>query len=551
MKNNKKKKRADSAVNTGLGLGGSEVVGRYGLAGAEYIKGYQGEVKPNGELLKGLKGIAESNNNSYANSKQQAGFAGEILFENQTNAENIINKISGRKRQTGAFGRNNHTQFDHVDMDVTGNPILDQQGNFTGTSQMKLRGHYDLDEYIKKKQKKDPNWKPSADFTLDDLLKNSAKKNVQELMRKKEYYQYETTETLHIPTEQYEHAKTYLREKKGKLNKDIIKMKQEGNVKAVEIKRQELDKVESIDQRLSKSVESKDAMTGRMNPKMYTAKKVHSVSHRAGIEQAKIGAMFGAVISVSRNIFAVYKGEEKDLNRIALNIAKDSAGAAGISYTTSYSGTVAKAMMERSGKVAFRNLSKTNMPAMIVTSVFEVSKSMKRYLTEEDFGELQLIEELGEKGTGMMAASIGAAVGTAVGTVVLPGVGSAVGGMVGGMVGYMVSATIYGSAMQLLKEERLSDENLIIVKQMAAEAMKSIQAQRDELTDLIETNMSERQEVFDRCLTAIDHAIFCGNHNAYIDNLTDLAVTIGIELKFKGFDDFDEFMTDDTSVFSF
>lgn len=536
------KKNTDSAVNAAIGAAASEVVERYGSAASEYIKGYKGEISPDGNVIKGLKDIARSKGDTYQSLKQQAGFAGEVLHESRTNAENIINKSKDRIRRTDALGKTNHQEFDHVKTDVNGKAILDQQGNFTGTSQMKLRGHYDVDEYIKMKQKNNPNWKPPKDLTEGKLVELSAKDNVKELFNK-DYSKYKKAESLDIPSEQYDFAKKYLKEQKSDLKQQIKTLEQKGDMKAAEAKKAQLERVESVDKRIKKSVSSKDAMSARTNPKLQTVKEVHSVSHRAGLKQAKNGAIIGGAISVSRNIVAIARGEEKDIKKVSLNVAKDTAGAATLSYATGYSGTAVKAIMERSGKEVFRNLSKTNMPAMIATASLEVGKSIKRYLTEEEFDELQLIEELGEKGTGMMAASMGAAVGTAI----FPGVGT----VVGGMVGYMTSSTIYKSSMDLLKEGNLSEENRLIVEQMAEEAIESIKMQHQELTQLIEVHMNQRQEVFERSFSAINNALFTGDHQSFVENLDELAITFGVELQFTKFDEFDDFMSDDSSVFKF
>lgn len=47
------------------------------------------------------------------------------------------------------MGDANHPQFDHVAVDQNGQPILDRNGNYTGTSQMKFRGH-SAEENIRK-----------------------------------------------------------------------------------------------------------------------------------------------------------------------------------------------------------------------------------------------------------------------------------------------------------------------------------------------------------------------------------------------------------------
>ncbi|WP_064093131.1 hypothetical protein [Rossellomorea aquimaris] len=544
MKKNKKEKedKINSVSNSGLGAAATEVVYRYGSAATEYILGYQGDVRPDGQAVKGLKDIAKSRVTSYANKKQQAGFAGEVLHESRTNAENIIKKNSNRIRRTDSLGDTNHQQFDHVKTDLNGNPIINQHGHYTGTSQMKLRGHYDLDEYIKLKKKIDPYWKPPKDLTQDKLVKISAEGNVKQLFNK-DYSKYKNVELLHIPAEQYEYAKGFLKEQQINLKHQIKVLEKKGDTQTLLAKKEELERINSVDRRIRKSVSSKDSMNARLRPKLQTAKEMHSVSHRAGVEQAKTGAIIGGAISISKNIVEIIRTEEKDYQKVSVSVIKDTAGAAALSYVSGYSGAAIKALMARSGKEVFKNLSKSNLPAMIATSSFEVGKSIKRYLTEEDFDELQLIEELGEKGTGMMAASMGAAIGTAI----TPGIGT----VVGGMVGYMTSTTIYQSAIDLLMEGRLSEKNRMVVEQLSKEAIQSIQEQRLELSNLIEKHFTERQEVFNRCFSSIQDSLIKGEHVQFSENIIELATTFGIELHFTHFNEFDAFMSEDTSLFKF
>jgi hypothetical protein len=385
-------------------------------------------------------------------------------------------------------------------------------------------------------------------LTQEKLIQISAEENVRKLLNK-DFSHYERAAFLDIPSEQYDYAKQFLKNEEAKLRNQIERLKEKGDFENLTKKEQQLKRIQSIDRRLRDSggVKSKDAAFAAKHPKLHTAKEIHKVSHEAGMKQAKIGALIGGTVSLSKNIVAYVRGEEKDVKKLALNVAKDTGGAAGLSYVTGYSGTVIQSVMERSGKTVFQNLSKSNMPAMLATAAFEVGKSIKRYLTEEDFDELQLMEELGEKGTGMMAASIGGVVGTAL----LPGVGTVVGSVIGGMVGYMAGSTLYRSAMDLLKEGRISYEHRMFVEQMAEEAVRIMRQERAKLEAMIEQELSEKSRVFAECLEAMEVSIADGNHDSFVSNLNHLAITFGVELQFANFVDFDDFMNDDAAVFRF
>ncbi|WP_010200148.1 hypothetical protein [Bacillus sp. m3-13] len=547
-------KKKKTAINVGLAGAASEVVNRFGSANAQHIKAYTGYQIKSGIYVKGLRDIAGSKNNSYANAKQQAGFAGEVILESKTNAENIIQQKTERVSRTDSLGKKNHQEFDHVKTDANGNPILDKNGNYTGTSQMKLRGEYDLEEYIKRRKLKDPNWEPPKDLTQQKLIEISSIKNVKKLVNG-EFEKFKNANNLDIPTEQYEPARKYLQEQQKELKKQITHLKENGDNSKVVQKQEELNRVRSVEKRLRKSVSSKEAMNARMDSLKYTVKEVHKVSHQAGMQQAKIGAILGGAISLSRQIVMVAKGEETNLKDATVNVLKDTGQAAALSYATGYSGAAIKALMERSGKVIFQNLSKSNMPAMIATATLETTKSIRRYLNEEDFDELQLLEELGEKGTGMLAGSIGAALATAVLPVVAAGTAGAVvvSGlvMVGGMVGYMTGSAIYASAMDLLQEQRLAAEKRILVEQLAKDAIAVMEKERQELQGLIHEHLAERQTTFEVCFEGINEAIISGDHSVFKENLNNIAITFGTTLQFLDFEEFDDFMQDDTMTFKF
>lgn len=509
------KNEHETAVNYGLGVAGKEVVTRYGSAASQYIKGYTGEIGPNGKLVKGLKQINKSKvnpNYQEQNLKQQAGYAAEVHSESKRNAENIIKGNSNRTRRTDGIGDVNHTEFDHVTVDKNGNPVLDERGNYTGTSQMKMRG-------------------------------KTGEANVQQLAQVKEFNKYKNANHLDIPKEQFADAKKFLTEKQNSLHKQIEELEKHGDSKALQVKQEELMRYESIDKRVRDSgITIDEALKKRNIPKWETTKEVNKVALRAGWEQAKYGAIIGGSVSIAKNIVAIRRGEEVNLEKVALNVTKDTASAASLSFMTGYSGTIISSVMQRSGSQLFQNLSKSNFPALIATTTLEVSKSVKRYLNEDDFGELQLIEELGEKGTGMMAASIGASVGS-----VVPVVGT----VIGGMVGYMVGSAFYNSSLDILKEERLSDQKRKEVEKLSLEAITSMRKQQTELQAMISEHFQDQQKAFDTCFMAIDKSIETGSHIEFITNINKLAITFGVTLKLTNFNEFDDFMVNDNEEFVF
>ena len=517
-KENKKKKNNNS-LGAGLAAAASYNISKYGYAASEFIKGYNTE--------RGLKDISNFNidsNNVYRSYKQQAGFSAEVFFQSKENAEKIIKEKNIRVTRTDEInGMRNHQNFDHILTDQNGNPILDQEGNLIG-SQMKFNGRYTTDQEINK----------SAKRVVDKLSNNT----------KWEKYR---GKPVNIPSEQYEYAKEYAHKESLALEKQAQKFYEQGNKEKGDLLKEKSENYKQVAKDIQDSgISSEEAMFLRKHPKLATIKSVAKVSHQAGIEQAKAGAIFSGVISSSRNILAVAKGE-KDVEMASKDIAKDVGKGAAFSYSIGAGGAAIKSVLQNSKSSLAQNVSKSNMPAMIATTTLQVGKSISRYAKGE-ITELELIEELGEKGTGMLSASMGAAIGGSLGTMILPGVGTITGSFIGGMLGYMISSQIYQSTMQILKEERISNEKRKIIKEISEKAIEEMKKEREQLIQSIKMRNYKYDRLFNEGFKIIEEASRIKNVDIFTEGLTKIALAFGESLQFEGFDEFDEFMKDKDTV---
>jgi len=272
-----------------------------------------------------------------------------------------------------------------------------------------------------------------------------------------------------------------------------------------------------------------------------TAKYVTQTAHRAGIEQAKAAAIISSVISTSKNIICLMRGE-KEIKGVLKDIAVDTATGSATAYIIGAGDTAIRGFMASSKKSIFVNLSKTNLPATIATVVLQVSKSLLRYAKGE-IDSIQLIEEIGEKGTGAIVASWMGAVGT----VIFPGVGTAI----GAMIGYMTCSTIYGAAMQVLHEEQISVERRSRISAIATAAIESMDSQRKILEKMISEFYSNREILFQQSFQLIDLAIKNDNLEQFTEGLSKIAIEMGKALQFKNFDEFNNFMLDKNMVLEF
>lgn len=497
-----------------IGAATTENVERYGRAASEYLKGYKGTVDADGKILrKGLKQVSESKvhpDYEYQNIKQQAGFSAEVHFVDKTNAENIINKSDNRIHRSNDIGRGNDTQFDVLSVDELGNP--------TWSAQMKFCGKFGTPQEIKK--------------SSEDLV---------EKMAGDKWERYRGNKVL-VPKEQYEIARDYAKDTADKLSETADKFRSEGNLEKADLLDQKAAKFLQVSKDLENSgITSKEAIFIREHPKLATAKYVANTAHRSGMENAKSAAVISGAISVAQNAASIIKGD-KDVLEAAKDIAADTAGGAATAYVIGAGDTAVRGFMASSRNSVFVNLSKSNMPAMIATATVQISKSLLRYANGE-IDSLQLVEELGEKGTGMVAASFGAAIGTAV----FPGIGT----VIGGMVGYMTSSSIYSACMQVLSDERLSWERRERIHAISSAAIESMQMQGKELLELTEQYYSNRKQVFEKSMSMLSLASEENNLEMFTLGLNNIAVEMGGALQFKNFDEFDSFMMDKQAIFEF
>jgi len=517
----KKKRKTNEIRDAALGVSSQDVVDKFGNAATEYIKGYKGSVDETGNIIsKGLKHISESKVNpdfKYQNLKQQAGFSAERHFVSKENAENIINGRNIRYSRSNDIGLGNDQRIDVLAVDIDGNPIM-VNGQPLWSAQMKFCGKFETPQEIKE----------------------SSEKLAKKLAGDK-WAKYRGNKVL-VPSEQYEQVKKYATEEAKKLYEKAAKFRQSGNFEKAELLELNAQNFEQVAKDVQNSgISSKDAMFLREHPKLATAKYVAETANRAGIEQAKTGAVISATISVSQNIISVIRSE-KEIKEALEDSALDTAKGVVNSYMIGTGGTVIKGVMQTSSNSIFQNLSKTNMPAMIATVSLQVGKSIVRYAKGE-INEIELVEELGEKGTGMMAASWGAAIGTAI----FPGVGT----VIGGMVGYMTSSTIYKSAMQVLQEEKISIKSRNKIHALTECALEAMSKQRKELSILIDNHYKNRQILFEQSFEMIEKSIESNNLELFTTALNNIALEMGKALQFKNFNEFDSFMRNNNTALEF
>jgi hypothetical protein len=498
----KEEEKAKTLVNAGLAGASAEVVQRYGSAVKEHLVAYSGVDNEAGKTLtKGLKSISESKVNpeyQFQNLKQQAGFAAEVKETARENAERIIKGDKTRVVRTDDLGRVNDPLYDHVALDKNG-MVISGSG-----SQMKFVGG-------------DPK------EALDKLASHKFEKYL------------DANAEIEVPSDFYDDIKKEAQSKAASLQKQAETLQAQGKTDLAKQRLAEAEKYRKIDRNVRKShVSNKEAMEARTNPVLSTAKDIAKASHRGGIESAKSGAAIGGGISLIKNIVAVAKGD-KEPDEAALSVVKDTGSAAVVSYTTGFAGSALKGLMQNAKKKVIQGAAKTNLPGVIVTAALETGKTLAKYIKGEIDGA-QCLEELGEKGTGMVSS----AMFTALGQLVIPI--PVVGGLIGGMAGYALSSAFYKQLTGVLKEAKLAHENRLRIEAECAEAIKMIRAYRAEMEAAISEYLSDHIAVFQAAFDDIKTALQLGDIDGFITGANSITRKLGGKPQFETFAEFDAFI---------
>jgi hypothetical protein len=479
-----------------------KIVEKYGSASKEHLVAYSGQDNEHGCTLKrGLKKTSESKvNPDYRdqNLKQQAGFAAEDKYTARQNAEKIIKGDKTRISRTDDLGRVNDPLYDHV--------LLDSDGiEIPGTGeQMKFVG-------------------------------SNPKECLKKLESEKFQKYLDANATITVPSDFYEGIIVEADKEIASFKEQLSRAKQNKDLQLASSIEKRIEKVKKIKDSVKDSgITNEEALYARQHPKLSTAKDIVKISHRAGLEQVKYGVAISGGISLIKNVVAVTKGK-KSAKDAAIAVAVDSGKGAVTAYTTAFAGSAIKAGMQNSKSSLVRTLSKSNAPAMIVTSTIDISKSMTRYFKGEISGTDCLLE-VGEKGT----SNIGAAMFTVVGQAAIPI--PIVGALVGSMVGYAMTSAFYGNLTEALKEAKISHENRIKIEKECEEAISMIHQYRSEINTYVQKYLNNYNNIFNDAFIQLDNAFLNNDINEFIGGANKITRALGGIEQFSNMSEFNSLM---------
>ncbi|MBP2847166.1 hypothetical protein J8655_17055 [Dickeya oryzae] len=503
-----KQKHSREAINrdrirTVTALAEDEIVQRFGSASVEYLKGYRGVDNETGQRL--AKGLADVTNHKvnpdYAtqNIKQQAGLSAEIATTSRDNAEAIINGDTTRTIRSDdlpEFGRN-HNVVDRVKI---------QDGVIVEGSQSQMKFVGDRDALFKKIAKEDGKFARYRGVKLE------------------------------LPSEQVPGASKHCYECAANLREQASQVEAAGKTDLADKFRREADNYEQLADNICDSgLTTKEAIFYREHPNIATAMDIARTSHRAGVEGAKTGAIVGGAISLVVNIFNVAQ-QKKSLGEAIEDVAVDITKATTVGYGSAFVGSAIKAGLQQSESQVLRSIAGTTAPALAVNICLSLGLSIKRYVNDE-IDEAELLNEIGEKGAGMLSSSMMAALGQI--AIPVPVVGAAI----GAMIGYTLSSMFYQSALEAARGVALSRERLARVSAIEVEARLHIAKQQALFDEFTAREIPQLRQDTQRLFNVLSGG--ADNVDVLVFAINDFASLLGKQLQFQNRSEFDDFMRSD------
>ena len=498
----------DIASSISSSLLAEEHTSRHGEAIAEYIKGYKGYTGANGEHVKGLKDIANMNITDHRNIQQQAGLSAEVFSEAKTNADHILSGSEYRVRRTDGIGFVNHSSIDHVATDTKGIPLIDQDGKWIDTSQMKFR--------------------------------SSAKSNVQKLLSDKEFEKYRHVYQIKVPSDQFNETIDIITNRKAELTEQIATLKQLDKPNELADKRKQLEKCESVEKRLRDSGISKDeAERLRMKPLKESLKEVNKVSHEAAIKQGRDQAIISGLTSLIQQVILLSKQDKPDYVAAAKAVIKELSFAFGTAYSVTYISSILKGWLAASEKHYIKSVSKSNM---ITSTIAELSSLIIHYIRTPDYTMRDFFFDLSDKTVAGLIGSFASGAGTFV-------LAAFVGPIIASSIGFLIGSTVYNCVKSIMREANDSTKQLEQLEQRAEQVKSDLISKQKVLKQLCEEFLTDKTSRLNEYIDLISTTLDDPDHNRFVEGWEKFAEQFNIELQYVKPKEFDQFMKDSSTTF--
>jgi len=259
------------------------------------------------------------------------------------------------------------------------------------------------------------------------------------------------------------------------------------------------------------------------------------------VEGSTFALLQTATMPGVKGAYRLLRGEDHT-GVVLADVIVDTAKGVAAGYATSTLGT---GVATAAAKVGLGGITKWNVHMAIAASILQSGKLFARYITNDIESE-QLLDELNRTViTGTASFYYGS-----LGQTVIPI--PVVGALIGSTVGYFTGNILYQSGLLSLGvplAAKQAEERRKHIEELCLHAIPLMQRNREELQALISQYFTEQTGLFNAAFSAMDSVLADRDPNTYLKQLENLCNVLGKGLPFKSFQEFDEFMSDDSSTF--
>lgn len=190
-------------------------------------------------------------------------------------------------------------------------------------------------------------------------------------------------------------------------------------------------------------------------------------------------------------------------------------------------------------------------PGAVIETARKVKDCFKEYING-DINETQFFMEIGYDGLYQTAQAWGTAVGTNLAlSVGLHGAAAAMTVAASSALVVAIYGELYNYAVQVFQEEAASEERMNNIRQLSEEAIEVIREERESLLANTFMTAEHRQKVFRESLNDLSAAVDNGDVELLTAALHKITEEVGGTIQFRSFEEFDDFMQDDSLALIF
>ena len=299
---------------------------------------------------------------------------------------------------------------------------------------------------------------------------------------------------IECPSDYYDEAKMYIAQRKESLGRQLKRVTEDGKADVADSIQSKIEKLNRLDEMVEKSTVSTDeARYARNHPKRYTAKLFATETIRAAAKEGAYGVATTAGLTfVTSSVIhgTEFLDGEISADEMAKEVASEVGVAGAVGGASSFVSAAVASTMQTSSCNLIRSIGGSCLPASAVAFAVESYDSVVDY-AQGAIGADELAYDLGHNATTIAGGAVGGGkVGAAAGAAFGPA-GAAAGGLIGGLVGSAVASGAYETALQYAPEAAQG-----IAEQAEAYAKEAMDAIASEHPDQVESAKATFNDFF-------------------------------------------------------